>query len=719
MSAVPRSEPARRAFLKSAAVLGAGLAVGFVVPGAKGAAEATGDGTLAPNAFVRVFPDNTIKLVVHKHDSGTGTRTALGLVLAEELEVALEQVEIITPENPFFKDYMHPQWHVFSTGGSTSVMLEYEGLRKAGASARMMLVEAAAARWQVPVAECRAQAGQVTHAPTGRSFTYGALATEAARLPAPKEPVLKAARDFHLIGKLHRKLDARAKVTGRQVYGIDVKVPGMLVAVVLRAPVIGGRVRHIDARKALAVRGVRQVLKVPAAPGRILGGNQEGVAVLADNYWAAKQGRDALRVRWHDGPFANFDSAAMPALQRAHLDEGKVPLVRTIDKGDAPRALRDGARVLQAEYTMPYKVPNPLEPECVVVAIQGSTITYWGGLQVPSNVQVAAAEMAGIGADRVVLKELTGGGSFGARESRHWLLEATWLAKATGKPVKLMYSREDEVRALFYHAASYNRVAGAVDAQGRLTALQLRAVSPASPEEWEPGYHDRKDRMDYSTTEAICAWDFAYQPAHLDVGWVRHETGVPTGSYRAVSFIPNVFAIESFMDELATRPARTASPSGWRTCTGGRATWPCSSRPPPGPAGARRLGRAGRWGWPRTRPTTAISPSSPRWKRPATSSRSGASPAWPTAAWPSTRAACRSSCTAASCGAWAMPCTTGSISKRAGWCSRTSATTPSCAWPTCRKWTSPSSRATLTSPAASANCPTPVSHRPSPMRCSR
>ncbi len=551
MSTVPRSEPARRTFLKSAAVLGAGLAVGFVVPGAKGGADTTGNGALTPNAFVRVFPDNTIKLVVHKHDSGTGTRTALGLVLAEELEVALEQVEIVTPENPFFKDYMHPQWHVFSTGGSTSVMLEYEGLRKAGASARMMLVQAAAARWQVPAAECQAQAGQVTHAPTGRSFTYGALATEAARLPAPQEPVLKAARDFRLIGKLHRKLDARAKVTGRQVYGIDVKVPGMLVAVILRAPVIGGKVRHIDARKALAVRGVRQVLKVPAAPGRILGGNQEGVAVLADHYWAAKQGRDALRVRWHDGPFADFDSAAMPALQRAHLDAGKVPLVRTIDQGDVPQALRDGARVLQAEYTMPYKVPNPLEPECVVVAIQGSTITYWGGLQVPSNVQVAAAEIAGIGADRVVLKELTGGGSFGARESRHWLLEATWLAKATGKPVKLMYSREDEVRALFYHAASYNRVAGAVDAQGRLTALQLRAVSPASPEEWEPGYQDRKDRMDYSTTEAICAWDFAYRPAHLDVGWVRHETGVPTGWYRAVSFIPNVFAIESFMDELA------------------------------------------------------------------------------------------------------------------------------------------------------------------------
>jgi isoquinoline 1-oxidoreductase beta subunit len=550
MSTQHKAEPSRRTFLKSAAVLGAGLAVGFVVPGS-GAAQPAASGALAPNAFVRVFPDDTIKLVVHKHDSGTGTRTALGLVLAEELEVDLEQVEVVTPEHPFFKDYIHPQWHVFSTGGSTSVMLEYDTLRKAGASARMMLVQAAADRWQVPAAECRAQGGKVLHAPTRRQFSYGALAGDAAQLQPPKEPVLKAPQDFRLIGKMSRKLDARAKVTGKQVYGIDVKLPGMLVAVILRSPVIGGRVRRIDAKKALAVPGVRQVLKVPASPAALLGGNQEGVAVLADSYWAAKLGRDALKVHWNDGEFVRFNSKDMPAKQRAHLARADAQLVRTIGKGDAPLALKQGAKVLSAEYAMPYKVPNPLEPECVVVEIKDGTITYWGGLQVPSNVQLAAKEVAGIGEDKVVLKELAGGGSFGARESRHWLLEATWLAKATGKPVKLMYSREDEMRALFYHAASYTKVSGALDTEGKLTALQLRAVSPASPEEWEPGYDDRKDKMDYSTTEAISIWDFAYQPDNVDVGWVRHETGMPTGWYRAVSFIPNVFATESFMDELA------------------------------------------------------------------------------------------------------------------------------------------------------------------------
>lgn len=550
MSAGRIAHPARRRFLKSSAMLGAGLAVGFVAP--DGAAQAQAQsGPLVPNAFVRIYPDDTIRLVVHKHDSDTGTRTALGLVLAEELEVGLDQVAVITPENPFFKDYMHPQWHVFSTGGSTSVMLEYETLRRAGASARMMLVQAAAARWQVPAEACRARDGRVEHIPTGRQFRYGEVAGDAARLPVPAQPQLKDPADFRLIGKLHRKLDAQAKVTGRQQYGIDVKVPGMVVAVILRAPAIGARVKSIDARKTLAIPGVRRVIKVPAAPADVLGGNQEGVAVLADGYWPAKLGRDALRVQWTDGPLARFDSGDVAAHQRAHLARPDAPLVRTIGKGDAARALREGATVLDAEYTMPYKVPNPLEPESVVVAIRDGTITYWGGLQVPSNAQFAAETVAGIGADRVVLRELTGGGSFGARESRHWLLEATYLAKAANRPVKLMYSREDEMRGLFYHAASYARLTGALDAQGRLAALRMRAVAPASPEEWEPGYRERKDGMDYSTTEAISAWDFAYQPPHLDVGWSRHETGVPTGWYRAVSFIPNVFAVESFMDELA------------------------------------------------------------------------------------------------------------------------------------------------------------------------
>lgn len=548
----------RRRFLKSAAMLGAGLAVGLRLPEAGAQQAAIGDAALMPNAWVRIFPDNSIRLVVHKHDSGTGTRTSLGLVVAEELEVGMDQVEIVTPEHPFFKDYIHPQWHVFSTGGSTSVMLEYEPLRKAGATARVLLVQAAANRWQVPLSECRAQAGKVVHSPSGRAVRYGDLAADAAQLPAPKDVPLKAPSEFRLIGKLNRKLDAQAKVMGRHQYGIDVKLPGMLVAVIQHAPVVGGRVRSIDAKKALAFPGVRQVIKVPASPPGLLGGNQEGVAVLADTYWAAKKGRDALRVQWNDGAFARFDSKDVPAQQRAFLARTDAPVVKTIAIGDAAQGMQQAAKVLHAEYAMPYKAQNPLEPQCVVVELRDGRIHYWGGLQVPSNVQLAAREVAGLAEDRVVLHELTGGGSFGARESRHWLLEATYLAKSAGRPVKLMYSREDEMRQLFYHAASYSKLSGGLDQDGNLVAISMRAVSPASPEEWEPGYDDRKDKMDYSTTESICIWDYAYRAPNMDIGWVRHETAMPTGWYRAVSFIPNVFATESFIDELAHAAGKDA-----------------------------------------------------------------------------------------------------------------------------------------------------------------
>lgn len=219
--------------------------------------------------------------------------------------------------------------------------------------------------------------------------------------------------------------------------------------------------------------------------------------------------------------------------------------------GDAQALLKRAPRVIQASYSMPYKAQNPLEPINVTAWAKDGGIEYWGGLQVPSTVQEAAEVIGHIPAERVVLHERVSGGSFGARESKYWLFEVTWLAMQTNKPVKLMNSREDEMRALFYHAASHHRGRAVLDAKGNLSALELRAVMPASPEQWEPGYFDRPDRMDYSTTEAISKYEFAYGAPNVDVGWVRHETGVPTGWYRAVSYIPNVFAVESFMDEAA------------------------------------------------------------------------------------------------------------------------------------------------------------------------
>ncbi|MCJ1888368.1 molybdopterin-dependent oxidoreductase [Pseudomonas sp. LA21] len=546
-------EPSRRRFLKQAATVASGLAIAFYLPSGVAATEAkatTPDGEFEPNAWVRILPDGTVKLVVHKHDSGTGTQTALAACVAEELDVNPMTVQVITPENPFFEAYIHPIWKVYSTGGSTSVSLEYERLRMAGATARALLIAAAARQWDVSPESCTTEEGRVVHADSQRSCGYGELAGLAAQLPAPEKVALKDPRQFKYIGKLRHKRDAAAKVCGRFTYSIDVTLPQMLVAVVQRAPVIGAKVLTVDASASLQVPGVRRVIAIPGRPD-VLGGNQEGVAILADNYWAAHQGRELLKVQWSDSPLGGFDSDQLATVQAAAIDDKAAQRVSALAAGDVAGQWPKAAKLLEADYRMPYKVQNPLEPVCITAQVSNNAIVYWGGVQVPSSALEAAEKVCGIAKDKVTINELVSGGSFGARESKYWLFEVAYLAQQAGVPVKLMNSREDEMRALFMHPATLHRAKGALDADGRLTALQLNAVSPASPEQWEPGYFERPDHMDYSTTEAITAWDFAYRPANLDLAWVKHESGVPSGWYRSVSFIPNVFAVESFMDELA------------------------------------------------------------------------------------------------------------------------------------------------------------------------
>lgn len=554
MTSTPLQEPARRHFLKkSSALLASGLAIGFHWSGAtaKSPADTTAEDEFEPNAWVRVLPDNTVKIVVAKHDSGTGTHTALAACVAEELDVDPFIIDVITPENPFYIAYIHPRWKVFSTGGSTSVMLEYDRLRKAGATARAMLVQAAAQKWKVKPESCSTANREVVHTKSGLRATYGELADAAGQLAAPKDVPLKSPEDFKYIGKLKHKRDTLAKVTGAFTYSIDMKLPDMLVAVITRSPVIGARVKNVDAGQTLKMPGVRKVIVVPGRPD-ILGGNQEGVAVLATDFWSAEQARKALKITWTDSELATFDSDKIADIQKAWLHDSKAPVVHTIVKGDVDTQWKvQGSTVVNAAYRMPYKAANPMEPICVTAWVYDGGVTFYGGVQVPSSALEAAEVICKVSKDKVVINDTISGGSFGAREAKYWLFEAVYLSREAGVPVKLMNSREDEMRSLYGHAASYHEMKAALNAKGELTALHLRAVAPASPEQWEPGYFDRADHMDYSTTEAISKWDFAYSAANMDVGWVRHETGVPTGWYRAVSFIPNVFSTESFIDEVA------------------------------------------------------------------------------------------------------------------------------------------------------------------------
>lgn len=544
---------ARRRFLKQTATVTGGLAVAFYLPSGVSATDPrtpAATGVFEPNAWVRILPDGTVKLVVHKHDSGTGTHTALAACVAEELDVNPMTVQVIAPENPFFDTYIHPVWKVFSTGGSTSVSLEYDRLRMAGATARALLIAAAARQWKVSPDSCSTLEGRVVHDASRRSLGYAELAGRAAELPAPAKVTLKDPAQFRYIGKLRHKRDAQAKVCGAFKYSIDVALPDMLVAVIQRTPVLGATVLAVDAAATLQVPGVRQVIAVPGRPD-VLGGNVEGVAILADNYWAAQQGRALLKVQWSESASAGFDSDEWVKAQLAALDDKGAQRVPAMAAGDVSGQWPVAAKLLEADYRMPYKVQNPLEPICITAQVKDNAITYWGGVQVPSSALEAAQKVCKIAKDKVIINEMVSGGSFGAREAKYWLFEVAYLAQQAKVPVKLMNSREDEMRSLFMHPATLHRVKGALDQQGRLTALQLNAVSPASPEQWEPGYFERPDKMDYSTTEAITAWDFAYRPANLDLVWVKHESAVPSGWYRSVSFIPNVFAVESFMDELA------------------------------------------------------------------------------------------------------------------------------------------------------------------------
>ena len=546
-------EPSRRVFLKQAATVASGLAIALYLPSGSAASDPKAPAPATefePNAWVRIFPDGTVKLVVHKHDSGTGTQTALAACVAEELDMNPMTVQVITPEDPFFDTYIHPVWKVFSTGGSTSVSLEYERLRMAGATARALLIAAAAQQWKVSPDSCSTEEGRVVHLPSKRSLGYGELVGVAAHLPAPASVTLKDPTQFKYIGKLRHKRDATAKVCGRFKYSIDVQLPGMLVTVIQRAPVVGAKVVSVNSAAALQVPGVRQVLAVPGRPD-VLGGNLEGVAVLAETFWAAQQGRKVLEIKWSDSPLAGFDSAELAKAQAAAISDPNSQTIKAMTHGDVGAQWPHAAQLIEADYRMPYKVQNPLEPICITAHVQDKAITYWGGVQVPSSALEAAQSVCGIAKEKVTINELVSGGSFGAREAKYWLFEVAYLAQQMGVPVKLLNSREDEMRALFNHPATLHRVRGALDAQGKLNALQLHAVSPASPEQWEPGYFERPDHMDYSTTEAITAWDFAYRPPHLELNWVKHESHVPSGWYRSVSFIPNVFAVESFMDELA------------------------------------------------------------------------------------------------------------------------------------------------------------------------
>jgi len=531
----------RREFVTVLAAAGGGLLVGYRVGEGRrvtstatiaSASAATPPG-FAPNAFIRIGPDGGITLIMPQVEMGQGTYTSMPMLLAEELEVEPEQVRL-EHAPPDDKQYANPFFGEQMTGASSSVRAFYEPLRRAGATARAMLVAAAAASLNVDPASCRAQKGVVTHTPTGRTLTYGVLAAAAAALPVPDKVTLKEPKDFTLIGTPAKRLDTPSKVNGTAQYGIDVRLPGMLIATVAASPVLGGKVAGVDEQKAKAVPGVRQIVRL-----------EDAVAVLADHMWAAKQGLVALVIRWDDGPNAKVSTAdIVQGLARASQTAG----VTARRDGDLTSALVGAAKKVEAVYESPFLAHVTMEPMNCTVHVRKDGCEVWTGSQVLSRAQAAAAEVTGFPLEKVVVHNHLLGGGFGRRLEVDYVTQAVRIAKQVDAPVKVVWTREEDVQHDVYRPYYYDRIAAGLDPRGTPVVWTHRIVGPAIVARFLPPAF--KDGIDIDAVDG--AVQLLYDIPAIQVEHVRHEEPVlNTGFWRGVGVTHNNFVIESFIDELA------------------------------------------------------------------------------------------------------------------------------------------------------------------------
>ena len=529
----------RREFLIGGAAAGGGLLLGWHMDARAAAAP-----DFAPNAFIRIGTDGRVTLIMGQVEMGQGMYTAMPQLLAEELEVGLDQVHLehAPPDDNL---YANPIFRFQATGGSTSVKGLYEPMRRAGATARTMLIAAAAARWKVDPASCHAERGPVIHAASRRRIGYGALASAAAALPVPDKVVLKRPEDFKLIGTPAKRLDTPAKVNGTAPYSIDVRLPGMKIATVAASPVLGGKVAGLDEAKAMAIKGVRQIVKL-----------DDVVAVVADHMWAAKQGLAALAIRWDDGPNAAVSTAdVVQGLDAASQQPGVVAR----KEGDAAAAIAGAATKLEAVYQAPFLAHVTMEPINCTVHVRSDGCEVWTGSQVLARVQATAAQVTGLPLDKVVVHNHLLGGGFGRRLEHDYVTQAVRIAKQVDGPVKVVWTREEDVQHDVYRPYYYDRVAAGLDARGQPIAWTHRLVGPSILARWAPPAF--QNGLDGDALDG--AVQLVYDIPAIQVEYVRHEEPVlNTGFWRGVGVTHNTFVIESFMDELAL--AAKADPVEYR-----------------------------------------------------------------------------------------------------------------------------------------------------------
>lgn len=530
----------RRQFLKTSVVVtgglfGSGLIVGCAVMPDEGRAmaaglrpSATAPGAM-PNAWVKVGADNTVSIICARSEMGQGVFTSMPMLVAEELEVPLDKVrvEMAPAREPYINTMLGGQ----ITGGSTSVREAYEPLRVAGAQARMMLVAAAAQQWKVDPSACRAENAMVI-GPAGQKATYGELADAASKLEPPKSPKLKDASAFKIVGKPVTRLDTPSKVDGSAEFGIDVKLPGMLYAALAQCPVLGGKPISFEAEQAQTMPGVKQVVQI-----------SDGVAVVADTWWHAHKALQTVTIKWDEGANGSLSSGKIDAsLQAAAAKPGAV--FRKL--GDVDAGMKSAARKVEATYQLPFLSHSPMEPMNFTADVRKDSVLIYGPTQFQQLAVGLAAATAGVKPEQVTLRTTFLGGGFGRRIDADFIVQAVEISKAVGAPVKLVWSREDDMKHDFYRPISLTKISAGLDAQGRPLSYSYHTSGPSVTQRIFAGLV--KDGLDPLMLEAaVIPYDIPNQLGQV----VIHDTGLRVGYWRSVSHALNVFANESFVDELA------------------------------------------------------------------------------------------------------------------------------------------------------------------------
>lgn len=526
----PNAGLSRRGFLKLGAAAGGGLLIELNLPG--GHALADDAGRFEPNAFIRIGRDGVVTLVMHKVEMGQGTYTAIPQLIAEELDVSLDAVKLEhAPPDP---RYAEPLIGAQITGGSTSIRGAWKPMREAGATARLLLVQAAAKRWNTDATTLTTRDGVVIDAAGGRRAGYGELVDVAATLPVPTTVTLKDPKDFRLIGKPVRRIDAAGKVNGSARFGIDVVRPGMKIATVAASPVFGGTLAGVDEAAALKVKGVRQIVKLDSA-----------VAVVADHMWAAKQGLAACAPRWNDGAHAGLDTAQI----FAHLEKSSEgPGAVAHRSGDAVAAMRTGARRIDAVYRQPMLAHATMEPINCTVEVKPDGVDIWVGTQVPGIAQAVAAQTAGVKPEQVRVHNHLLGGGFGRRLEVDFIAQAVAIAKQVRGPVKVVWTREEDVQHDMYRPPYLDRISAAIDARGMLVAWTHRVAGSSIMARFFPPAF--KDGVDPDAVDGAIELPYVIPAMQVEFQQVE-PPAVPTAFWRGVGPTRNGFVVEGFIDELA------------------------------------------------------------------------------------------------------------------------------------------------------------------------